>query len=243
MNFDHEAFLGGKESKSFDQLSPEESKERLSRIVDKIDINQDGLITLEELKNWISTSQKSYILEDVERQWKSHNPEEKIKLSWDEYRKSSYGFMDEPDNEISEEDNQIYQNMIKRDKRRWELADKDKDEALTKSEFADFLHPEESEHMKDVVVDETIEDVDKDKDGRVSLDEYINDMYASDAGGNDVPDWIYAEKEQFNINRDKNKDGFMDRDEVREWVLPKNFDQSETEAKHLISESDINKVS
>ena len=43
--------------------------------------------------------------------------------------------------------------MIRRDKRRWALADHDNDGLLTKEEFADFLHPEESSSMKDVVVD------------------------------------------------------------------------------------------
>lgn len=243
MNYDHEAFLGEKEAKTFDQLTPEESKERLGKIVDKIDVDQDGLVTLEELKQWILTSQKSYIVEDIERQWKSHNPDEKESILWEEYKKSSYGFLDEPDNGISKEDVQIYQNMINRDKRRWDLADLDQDQALTKAEFANFLHPEESEHMRDVVVDETLEDVDKDKDGKVSLDEYINDIYASDAAGNDVPDWIHVEKEQFSNHRDKDKDGFMDKDEVRDWVLPQDFDQSEAEAKHLINEADADKVS
>lgn len=35
--YDHEAFLGEEEAKKFDQLSPEESKARLAKIVDKID--------------------------------------------------------------------------------------------------------------------------------------------------------------------------------------------------------------
>lgn len=42
--------------------------------------------------------------------------------------------------------------MIQRDERRWKTADKDNDGFLTKEEFADFLHPEEAEHMRDIVV-------------------------------------------------------------------------------------------
>jgi hypothetical protein len=30
----------------------------------------------------------------VERQWKAHNPENKEKISWEEYKKMVYGFMD-----------------------------------------------------------------------------------------------------------------------------------------------------
>ena len=43
--------------------------------------------------------------------------------------------------------------MIERDQRRWKAADKDKDNKLSKEEFQDFLHPEEAEHMRDIVVE------------------------------------------------------------------------------------------
>ncbi len=42
--------------------------------------------------------------------------------------------------------------MEERDRRRWDLADKDGDGSLSKPEFSDFLHPEEAEHMRDIVV-------------------------------------------------------------------------------------------
>lgn len=66
-----------------------------------------------------------------------------------------------------------YAAMQKRDRRRWAVADQDGDDELSREEFAAFLHPEETGHMREVVVLETMEDIDKDKDGRVSLQEYI----------------------------------------------------------------------
>lgn len=42
--------------------------------------------------------------------------------------------------------------MVKRDERKFRKADTDNDGKLTKEEFAAFLHPEEHEHMKDIVV-------------------------------------------------------------------------------------------
>lgn len=74
---------------------------------------------------------------------------------------------------FSEEDEFDYKEMLKRDKRRWAMADVDKDNKITKEEYTAFLHPEEYDHMKDVVVDETLEDIDKDGDGSVSIDEYL----------------------------------------------------------------------
>ena len=85
---------------------------------------------------------------------------------------------------------------------------------LLQEEFTNFLHPEDAPHMKEIVVVETMEDIDKDKDGFISLEEYIGDMYRG-VKGEDEPDWVRNEREQFQNYRDKNKDGHMDTDEVR----------------------------
>lgn len=102
--FDHEAFLGADEAKKFDDLTPEESKRRLGLIVDRIDEDKNGFITLAELKNWISYTQRRYIDEDVGRLWRQHNPENNTSIPWEVYRKSVYGFMDALDKEALEEE-------------------------------------------------------------------------------------------------------------------------------------------
>lgn len=43
--------------------------------------------------------------------------------------------------------------MIDRDRRRWIRADFDGDGKITKEEFKNFLHPEEVEHMRSIVID------------------------------------------------------------------------------------------
>lgn len=56
--FDHEAIIGSvKEAGEFHDLSPDESKRRLSILVEKMDLNQDGFIDRHELKG-----SKAYIL-------------------------------------------------------------------------------------------------------------------------------------------------------------------------------------
>ena len=42
--------------------------------------------------------------------------------------------------------------MVKRDERKFRKADTNNDGKLTKEEFAAFLHPDEHDHMKDIVV-------------------------------------------------------------------------------------------
>ncbi|XP_076663526.1 calumenin B scf [Andrena cerasifolii] len=237
--YDHEAFLG-EEAKTFDQLTPEESTRRLGIIVDKIDKDKDGYVTGEELKDWILYTQRRYIRYNIERQWRSHNPEEKEKLPWTEYMAMVYGDMDEHEvenQEKSKDSTFSYIAMLKRDRRRWTAADLDGDDALTKDEFAAFLHAEEANHMKDVVVLETMEDIDKDGNGKISLSEYIGDMYDG-VEGEGEPEWVKNEKEQFSMYRDKDGDGVLDFDEVKTWIIPADFDHAEAESRHLIFEAD-----
>lgn len=243
VQYDHEAFLGEDESKTFDQLPPEESRRRLGLIVDKIDSDKDGFIDMSELKAWIQFTQRRYIDDDVNRQWKQHNPDNNETIHWETYRKTVYGFMDEMDpNDLDKEDNGFsYKSLLTRDRRRWSVADKNGDDKLNKEEFAAFLHPEEKPQMQDVVLSETIEDIDKDNDGKISIDEYIGDMYKSSEGGDEEePDWVKNERDVFAQYRDRDSDGLMDREEVREWITPKDFDHAEAEARHLVFEADSN---
>lgn len=237
--YDHEAFLG-EEAKTFDQLTPEESTRRLGIIVDKMDKDKDGFVTGEELKDWILYTQQRYIRDNVERQWKSHNPDGKEKLPWTEYLAMVYGDMNEHEAENidkSKDNNFSYVTMLKKDRRRWSAADLDGDDALTRDEFTAFLHAEEADHMKDIVVLETMEDIDKDGDGKVSVSEYIGDLYDG-VQGDEEPEWVKNEREQFSMYRDKNGDGFLDFDEVKAWIIPADFDHAEAESRHLIFEVD-----
>lgn len=240
--FDHDAFLGEDQAKTFDQLPPEESKRRLGIIVDKIDEDKDGFVSLVELKDWIRYTQKRYITEDVERHWKQHNPSNDESIPWETYRKNVYGFMDEMDPKELRTPNSeglTYTNLLKRDRRRWTYADEDQNDSLNRTEFASFLHPEDHSNMRNVVVLETMEDIDKDQDGKVSIDEYIGDMYKPEEGEDEEePDWVKQEREQFAGFRDTNKDGFMDEHEVKDWIAPPEFDHAEAEARHLVFEAD-----
>lgn len=60
--------------------------------------------------------------------------------------------------------------------------------------------------------------------------------------GEEEPEWVKNEREQYNQYRDKNGDGIMDAEEVKAWIIPPEYDHAEAEAKHLIYESDKDKV-
>lgn len=57
-------------------------------------------------------------------------------------------FLDDPESD----DGYNYKQMMARDERRFKMADGNGDHIADKEEFTAFLHPEEYEHMKDIVV-------------------------------------------------------------------------------------------
>lgn len=170
--FDHEAFLGKEESKTFDQLSPEESKDRLGKIVDKIDTDKDGFVSHAELHHWIKHRQRRYIEENVDKHWNEYDQNKDGKIGWIEYKNTTYGYY--IDTEFDDvDDKATYKSMLNRDERRFKSADRDGDGVATREEFTAFLHPEEFDFMRDIVIQETIEDIDKNGDGKIDLQEYI----------------------------------------------------------------------
>lgn len=148
--------------------------------------------------------------------------------------------MEDMDPQDFEKDNDgfAYKEMLTRDRRRWSVSDRNGDDNLTRAEFTEFLHPEESPRMRDIVVAETLENIDKDNDGKVSVEEYIGDMYRVNEEGDEEPEWVRNERETFTKFRDKDHDGFMNYEEVKDWIIPADFDHAEAEARHLIYEAD-----
>ncbi|XP_014881002.1 calumenin-A-like isoform X2 [Poecilia latipinna] len=236
-DYDHEAFLGQDEAKAFDRLSPDESKRRLSIIVDRIDSNKDDFVSEDELRLWIEAVQSRHMFEDVEHQWSEFDLNQDGLISWDEYRNVTYGsYLDGPLTETEYN----YTHMMARDERRFKVANRDRDMSADRQEFMAFLHPENHEYMKQVVVQETMEDIDKNGDGFIDLKEYIGDMFTAE-NGLEEPEWVASERQQFSEFRDKNQDGKMDREETLDWILPADYDHAVAEAKHLLHESDSNK--
>ena len=68
----------------------------VSIIYDKIDKDQNGEISDEELTQWIRHVQMRYVMSDTDRQWRDHIPEdeEKTLLTWDVYKEKTYGHID-----------------------------------------------------------------------------------------------------------------------------------------------------
>uniref|UniRef100_F6UVV3 Reticulocalbin 3 n=1 Tax=Monodelphis domestica TaxID=13616 RepID=F6UVV3_MONDO len=212
------------------------------RIVDRMDRDGDGdgWVSLDELRAWIAHTQQRHIRDSVTSAWDTYDTDRDGRVGWEELRNVTYGHY-QPEEFSDVEDAETYRKLLARDERRFRAADQDGDLHATREEFTAFLHPEEFPHMRDTVIAETMEDLDKNGDGYVQVDEYIADLYSPEPEGGEEPAWVQTERQQFRDFRDLNGDGHLDGREVGHWVLPPAQDQPLVEANHLLQESDTNK--
>ena len=76
----------------------------------------------------------------------------------------------------------------------------------------------------------------------LSLRHTVADMWPNRENAEEEPEWVKNERKQFVNYRDKNKDGRLDKTEVKDWILPDNFNHAQAESKHLVFETDVDKV-
>lgn len=132
--------------------------------------------------------------------------------------------------------------MVHRADTRWKLADENGDTLLTKQEFKYLLHPDEGhEELQNLFVREATEDMDLNKDGQICLDEFMKHLQvlANEQEKNDQS-WLSTQQENFGRFLDKNKDGVLDNNEIKDWLIPSKSKRAETEAKRLMDIGDAN---
>ena len=70
-------------------------------------------------------------------------------------------------------------------------------------------------------------------DGKINFQEFIEER-AKDP----TKEWLLTEKERFDSELDKNKDGFLDEAEIIAWVIPDNNEIATDEVNHLFAGAD-----
>ncbi|XP_062819094.1 reticulocalbin-2 [Anolis carolinensis] len=239
-DYDREALLGGQEeAEEFAKLSPEEQQKRLKSIIKKIDTNNDGFLTEEEISFWIQRSFRHYIVEDAKQQFEEYDKDGDGAVSWKEYNIQMYDRLIDFDDDTTLDDaeEESFRQLHLRDKKRFEKANRDAIPDLNLDEFIAFEHPEEAGYMKEFVIQEALEEHDKNGDGFVSLEEFLGD-YRRDPTASEDPEWIQVEKDRFANDYDKDQDGRLDPKELLSWVVPNNEGIAQEEASHLIEEMD-----
>ena len=74
-------------------------------------------------------------------------------------------------------------------------------------------------HFFHVVVAQTKKNKDLDLDGKISFQEFVGDRARDQS-----KEWLLSEKERFDSDLDRNKDGSLDDVEIGAWIIPSNDD-------------------
>jgi len=233
--YDHEAFLGQQQAQEWEKLPVDEVKQKLRTLYPKIDVNKDKKISLSELYEWIEQHMRKHVLRGADAKMQDLDTNQDGKVSWEEYKEVEFhpsigeGLDPKTLNELKE--------IESRDKKKFDFADTDNDGLLSREELTLFLHPEESKRMTSFLVQENLDVFDKNKDGKVSLQEYLGE-------GTGTMDKMTIESltRSFNKELDSNGDGFLDLKEIHDWILP-GYDEDpiQSEANHLMKLGDDDK--
>ncbi|KAJ8305275.1 hypothetical protein KUTeg_015820 [Tegillarca granosa] len=187
------------------------AKKKLRILAKQMDTNGDGQISEEELVNKIMHSFKTLDMEDGQDQFKELDVNKDGFITWKEYKDTKYNY---DESSSSEEDKTRIKKEMDEDRKKFNAADQNHDNQLTIDEFMAFHLPHHFEHMWDNEIDRQLEEHDTN---------------------------YTAEKKKEFDKYDLNKDGYLDRKEMRPWsVFDDRFTATE-EAQFLIKESDANK--
>lgn len=246
-DFDHEAILGSEAlDEEFAGLDPEEARRRLLELAKKHDKDGDGSISMEEMYDWMVYSFQSLDQEEAIERMEEEDADENGHVSEMEYLEKNFGFtpsdiagireaiggLKEGKNEEQQEQIRTLK-LIDEDLRRFRGADLDGDGVLNKEEYIAFFFPYNFGHMHGFELELYLSENDKDGDGKISREEFRKDP------SNDHEARITAD-ENFK-EFDKNKDGVLTLDELKDWVIPNMDEQAMEEAQHLIEMADENK--
>lgn len=238
--FDHLAILGSKKAEEeYNELPPDEAKSRLSRLIPMMDLNKDGNLVLPELQSWIYNSFKSLDKEEINEEFISMDTNGDKLITWEEYVQKFYSYTLDYLKEMKEkggQENEEILKIIEDDEDKFKVADQNKDGNLDESEFPAILHPYDYEFMHDIEIKRALREHDKNGDNKIDLAEYSmdNEMTQSDEAEK------IAEKVKFG-EFDTNKDGFLDTEEMKPWIIPTTMENSKEEAEHILGEVDMNK--
>ena len=234
---DHEAILGSKHlAEEFSDLSESESKKRLKVLAEgQMDADRDKIVTMDELSNYVYKSLISLDKEETDERFEEIDTDRDGQITWKEYLQDSFG-IDAGNEEERMLTDPEEAKLMNEDRKYFSAADTNKDSKLNMEEFEAFQNPEHFSHMHTALIENTLSEKDADKDQKISLKEFMGETYDQPSS-----EWFTTEKERFVNEYDLNKDGFLEGEELRQWLIPDMQQTARQEAQHLLLMADEDK--
>lgn len=242
--YDHQAVLGSEDlEEEFAGLHPEEARARLQKMAEQHDSDKDGVISKDEMYQWITASFISLDREEGMEKFRDEDENGDGVVTWEEYINKVFGFpLEEVDdmrqtlaksggNEDEVKEIRSTLKIVDEDRRFFDGADLDTNGQLNHDEYMAFFFPHNYEHMYKLELERYLEQNDANSDGKISLKEFTPE----DAS----PEGRITSEENF-ADLDKDKDGVLTPAELKEWVVPGTDELAEDEASHLFGLADIN---
>jgi len=200
------------------------------------------LVDRTELEAWTLKALDDFETEDTRGEFSGVDSDGDGFVTWGEYSSESYGddFTEDSEDFRNPETDEWreFAKDFKRDKALFQAADHDQDGKLDKQEFIHLKHPRMHPATKVVFLEYILSSSDADKDGAISLTEFLGENKKNADAGD--PEWEIVEKDKFNEELDKDRDGLLRGDEVVQWIASNNKEEAAEETDHLIGECDTN---
>lgn len=215
---------------------------RFQKIISKMDEDSSNSISRKELVQWTLKALQKMDAREMGEDFELADGDEDGKVSWKEYVVNIYGVEEELIENFTEADvignaeladlNRLYN----REYAKFVAADYNEDGLLDEKEYELFYNPANEPKSISFAIDHAMKQVDKDGDGTLSLDEYLNDFKVP------MQDEEESDNKQSMIDifmeLDLNKNNKLDGDELSLWIQQDNGEIAADEASHLINECD-----
>lgn len=254
-NFDEKLLWGGEDEDDdddypdddpFDDWHPDEldedvRTERFEKLIKKMDEDGDGFVDKTELVHWTLRALQNMDSRELKEDYDVANADGDDGVTWDEYVSNIYGVAAEKRDSFTATDLeeiaelQDFNRNFNRESAKFKAADADKNGKLDFKEYESFYNPGKDKEQTLRAVKLAVEAVDKNGDGQLNQEEFLNDFKdPSFTGGQDFKDQETEIFKDMDINSNNNLDG----DELVLWIQQDNGEIAIDETIHLIETAD-----
>lgn len=219
---------------SGDAAKVELDEPQINKYFTQADEDKNGQLDKDEIPKWVRKMVDVHIKENVpaaKDEFRTvDNNRDKI-VTWEEYRIMMQNLGD------GDPDHVVYSD--KEQKHKFRTADENGDGVLNQIEYIAFKNPMTTDYVLTRIAQELLEDLDKSKDGKVSMSEFVHHE-ASRVDDKDDKEIDKLRRTEFRASMDKNDDGDLDLNEIKEYLNPRGVNFVTNEARHMMHEADAN---